>query len=405
MPDLSFLDWPFLEPSHRSLRRRVEDWAAAHAEALVDHHDVDGSCRRLVAEMGRARLLDAVVSGAHGGLHAGLDVRSLCVARETLAYHAGLADFAFAMQGLGTGPISLFGSPELQTRYLQPVREGRRVAAFALSEAEAGSDVAAMATSASTDGPGHVRLDGEKLWISNGGVADHYVVFARSGEGPGTKGMSAYVVDADAPGLSIAERIDVTAPHPLARLRFEGCRVPLAQRIGQGGDGFRIAMATLDVFRSTVGAAALGMARRALDEATERAASRSMFGGTLGDLQLTQASLADSATEIDAAALLIYRAAWARTGAPRASPARRRWPRCSRPKRRSASSTAPSRFSGRRACASAPRSRSCTVRCGRCASTRARPRCRRSSSRGRCSASGPARGRTRRHERTEADHG
>jgi acyl-CoA dehydrogenase len=314
MADASFLEWPFLDASHRALRARVEGWAAVEAEALIDHHDADGSCRRLVAAMGRAGLLDAVVPGAYGGLHAGLDVRSLCIARETLAYHAGLADFAFAMQGLGTGSLSLFGSPELKTRYLQPVREGRRIAAFALSEQDAGSDVAAMSTLATPDGPDHVRLDGEKLWISNGGIADHYVVFVRSGEGPGTKGMSAFMVDADAQGLSIAERIDVTAPHPLARIRFEACRVPLSQRVGKAGEGFRIAMATLDVFRSTVGAAALGMARRALDEAAGRAQSRRMFGGVLADLQLTQAALADSATEIDAAALLIYRAAWAKDG-------------------------------------------------------------------------------------------
>jgi acyl-CoA dehydrogenase len=312
MADASFLDWPFLDPSHRALRARFDAWAAAQAEALIDHHDADASCRRLVAAMGGAGLLDAVVPHEHGGLHRGLDVRSLCIARETLAYHAGLADFAFAMQGLGTGALSLFGSAEQTARYLPPVREGRRIAAFALSEAEAGSDVAAMTTSATPDGPDHVRLDGEKLWISNGGIADHYVVFVRSGEGPGTRGLSAFMVDADAPGLHIAERIDVIAPHPLARIRFEACRVPLSRRIGKGGDGFKIAMATLDVFRSTVGAAALGMARRALDEATGRALSRRMFGATLGDLQLTQAALADSATEIDAAALLIYRAAWAK---------------------------------------------------------------------------------------------
>lgn len=312
MADRSFLTWPFLDESHRALRGALDAWARRHVTDLVDHHDTDGSCRRLVAALGEAGFLDHVVPAAQGGAAERLDVRSLCIARETLAWHSGLADFAFAMQGLGTGPISLFGSEELKARYLPPVRQGRAIAAFALSEADAGSDVAAMTARAIPDGPGHVRLEGEKTWISNGGIADHYVVFAREDDGPGTKGISAYVVDADTPGFTIAARIDVTAPHPLATLAFRGCRLPLSQRIGASGDGFRIAMATLDVFRSTVGAAALGLARRALDEATERAATRRMLGGVLADLQLTQAALADSATDIDAAALLIYRAGWAK---------------------------------------------------------------------------------------------
>jgi acyl-CoA dehydrogenase len=227
-----------------------------------------------------------------------------------LAWHEGLADFAFAMQGLGTGPISLFGSEAQKQRYLPPVARGEAIAAFALSEAEAGSDVAAMTTRAEPDGAAHVRLNGAKTWISNGGIADHYIVFAREGEGKGTRNISAFIVDAGLAGFEIADRIEVTAPHPLATLRFNDCRIATSQRIGVPGEGFKIAMATLDVFRSTVGAAALGLGRRALDEATARAASRPMFGGMLGDLQLTQAALADSATEIDAAALLIYRAAW-----------------------------------------------------------------------------------------------
>ncbi len=214
------------------------------------------------------------------------------------------------MQGLGTGSISLFGTDAVKTKYLPPVREGRHIAAFALSEPEAGSDVSALATTATKDGPGHVRLDGVKTWISNGGIADHYVVFARTGEAPGAKGLSAFVVDADTPGLSIAGRIDVIAPHPLATLRFAACRVPVANRLGAPGEGFKVAMATLDIFRSTVAAAALGLARRGLDEAVERAATRKLFGAPLADLQLTQASIADSASEIDAAALLVYRAAW-----------------------------------------------------------------------------------------------
>jgi acyl-CoA dehydrogenase len=318
MPDVTFLDWPFFDDGHRRFAGELRDWAGREVAALVDHHDVDGSCRKLVRALGDAGWLRATIPAAHGGLHQGFDVRTLCLARETLAWHDGLADFAFAMQGLGTGPITLFGSPELKDRVLPRVGRGEAIAAFALSEPEAGSDVAATRTTATPDGPDHVRIDGEKTWISNGGIADAYVVFARSGEGPGAKGLSAYLVEADNPGLRIAERIDVIAPHPLARLSFEGCRVPLAHRIGGPGEGFKVAMATLDVFRSTVGAAALGMARRALDEATGRAASRKLFGAPLGDLQLTQAALADMATGVDASALLVYRAAWTKDcGAPR----------------------------------------------------------------------------------------
>jgi acyl-CoA dehydrogenase len=317
MPDSSFLDWPFLDPAHRRFAEALREWAGSELTGLVDHRDVDGSCRRLVAALGEGGWLRAVVPQAHGGLHSGFDVRTLCLARETLAWHDGLADFAFAMQGLGTGPISLFGSPEMQARVLPAVGEGTRIAAFALSEPEAGSDVAAMATTATPDGP-DVRLDGEKTWISNGGIADHYVVFARTGEAPGARGLSAFLVEADAPGLTIAERIETIAPHPLATLRFEGCRVPLANRIGGPGEGFKVAMATLDVFRSTVGAAALGFARRALDEALARASSRSLFGAPLGDLQMTQGALAEMALDVDASALLVYRAAWTKdSGAAR----------------------------------------------------------------------------------------
>jgi acyl-CoA dehydrogenase len=263
-----------------------------------------------VRRLGEGGWLKAVVPQAYGGLSPAFDVRTLCLARETLAYHDGLADFAFAMQGLGTGPITLFGSEPMKEKYLPPVARGEAIAAFALSEPEAGSDVAAMTTTAVPDGPDHVRLDGVKTWISNGGIADHYVVFARSGEAPGAKGLSAYVVDAQTPGLTIENRIDVIAPHPLATLRFEGCRVPLSQRVGGPGEGFKVAMATLDVFRSTVGAAALGLARRALAEGLRHASSRKLFGAPLGELQLTQAALADMATGVDSAALLVYRAAW-----------------------------------------------------------------------------------------------
>jgi acyl-CoA dehydrogenase len=310
MSDLSHLDWPFFDDTHRKFGSRLARWSAEILSAQIDHSDVDRACRTLVRALGDAGWLRAVAPAAYGGTFDRLDVRTLCLAREILAWHDSLADFAFAIQGLGTASISLFGSDALKSRYLPPVCAGRHIAAFALSEPKAGSDVGALATTAAKDGRGHVRLNGAKTWISNGGIADHYVVFARTGEAPGAKGLSAFVVDADAPGLSIAGRIDTIAPHPLATLRFADCRVPLANRIGAAGEGFKVAMATLDIFRPTVGAAALGLARRAFDETVDRAATRELFGAPLASLQLTQASIADSCSEIDAAALLVYRAAW-----------------------------------------------------------------------------------------------
>lgn len=313
MADRTFLDWPFLEDRHRALATRAEEWSAANMPALVDHGDVDGSCERLVAALGKSGFLD--FAAPEDGQ---FDVRSLCLLREIFARHDGLADFAFAMQGLGTGALTLAGSPALKEMVLPGVRAGRTIAAFALTEPEAGSDVAEIALAATPVGNDHIRLDGEKTWISNGGIADHYVVFARTGEAPGAKGITAFSVPADTPGLSIAERLETVAPHPLARLRFENCRVPVSSRIGEGGDGFKIAMTTLDVFRSTVGAAALGFARRALDVTLDRVRSRRLFGAPLAEMQLTQTALAEMATEIDAAALLVYRAAWTRdSGAPR----------------------------------------------------------------------------------------
>jgi acyl-CoA dehydrogenase len=303
------LSWPFFDDGHRRFAEALTRFADS-ALGSLPHDDVDAACRARVKALGEAGFLKAVVPAEHGGLHRRLDVRTLCLAREILAFRDGLSDFAFAMQGLGTASISLFGAQELKARYLPPVRDGRAIAAFALSEPEAGSDVAALAATAKADGASHLRIDGTKTWISNGGIADHYVVFARTGEGPGAKGLSAFVVDADAPGLSVTERIEVIAPHPLATLRFDGVRVPLANRLGGPGDGFKVAMATLDVFRSTVGAAALGFARRALHETVEHAATRKLFGAPLAELQLTQGAIADSASEVDASALLVYRAAW-----------------------------------------------------------------------------------------------
>jgi acyl-CoA dehydrogenase len=303
------LSWPFFDDGHRRFAQALARWADATLAALP-HDDLDAACRARVKALGEGGFLKAVVAAEHGGINRALDVRTLCLARDILAFRDGLSDFAFAMQGLGTASVSLFGSPALKARYLPPVRDGRAIAAFALSEPEAGSDVAALAATAKPDGPSHLRIDGTKTWISNGGIADHYVVFARSGEAAGARGLSAFVVDADTPGLSVTERIEVIAPHPLATLRFEGVRVPLANRLGEAGDGFKVAMATLDLFRSTVGAAALGFARRALHETVERAASRKLFGAPLAELQLTQAAIAESASEVDASALLVYRAAW-----------------------------------------------------------------------------------------------
>jgi acyl-CoA dehydrogenase len=308
---LEHLRWPFFEPRHREFAQALDAWAASEVRDVHDH-DVDAQCRSLVQALGRAGWLRHAVAGkAHGGAADVIDTRMLCLARETLARHNGLADFAFAMQGLGSGAISLAGTPEQRACWLPRVAAGEAIAAFALSEPQAGSDVAAMQCAARVEGE-HAVLDGEKTWISNGGIADFYVVFARSGEAPGSRGISAFVVEAGTPGFEIAERIEVIAPHPLARLRFTGCRVPLAQRIGAAGEGFKVAMRTLDVFRTSVAAAALGFARRAMEEGLARAQSRPMFGQRLADFQLTQAKLAQMATTIDSAALLTYRAAWQR---------------------------------------------------------------------------------------------
>jgi len=311
MPSSPHLDWPFFEPHHKTLAAELDQWASAHLSS--DHNgNVDDACRELVRQLGTAGWLNHAIGGkSYGATSEAIDTRAICLIRETLARHAGLADFAFAMQGLGSGAITLFGTAEQKKKYLPRVAKGEAIAAFALSELNAGSDVAAMQCDARRDGDGYI-LNGDKTWISNGGIADFYVVFARSGEGEGSRGVSAFVVDSGTGGFKIGERVEVIAPHPLARLIFENCRVPGTHLLGEAGRGFRVAMATLDVFRTSVAAAALGFARRALSEALGRATSRKMFGQTLADFQLTQAKLAAMATEIDAAALLTYRAAWQR---------------------------------------------------------------------------------------------
>ena len=306
MADKRYLEWPFFDGRHVDLEAALDEWAATYVRDLHGS-DVDAGCRRLVHLLGEGGWLRHAIGGAGSPI----DTRAICLIRETLARHNGLADFAFAMQGLGSGAISLFGTEVQRERYLPRVARGEAIAAFALSEPDAGSDVAAMRCAARIEGDAYV-LDGDKTWISNGGIADFYVVFARTGEAPGARGISAFIVDADTPGFTIAERIDVIAPHPLARLRFDGCRVPATQRIGAAGQGFKVAMTTLDVFRTSVAAAALGFARRAFDEALAHATQRQMFGQVLADFQLTQAKLAQMATSIDASALLTYRAAWQR---------------------------------------------------------------------------------------------
>jgi len=316
MADTSYLAWPFFDDGHRDFAREVERWAAEALPPLLagaeENSDAVYACvARLVAELGKAGLLRVCVPGAYGGLRENLDVRSLCLAREILGRASGLADFALAMQGLGSVPITLYGSEDQKRSFLPRVAAGSAIAAFALSEPDAGSDVAAVTTTAAREGDSW-RLDGVKTWISNGGLAGYYVVFARSGEAPGAKGLSAFIVDADTPGLDASERIEVIAPHPLATLRLRACRVPADRLLGQPGEGFKIAMATLDAFRSTVGAAALGFARRAMGEASSRALKRRMFGKALAEFQLTQVKLGEMAVSIDAAALLVYRAAWTR---------------------------------------------------------------------------------------------
>lgn len=314
MPDQTYLDWPFFEDHHREHAKKLRDWAETEIAPLEEHEpatteEVDEHTQTFVRKLGEGGWLKYCVPAAYGGAMEKFDVRTLALTRETLAYHSGLADFAFAMQGLGTGSITLFGSDEQKQAYLPPVATGDKIAAFAISEPGGGSDVAAMTTTAELDGNEYV-INGQKTWISNGGIADQYLLFAKTGEAPGAKGLSAFVVSPDTQGFEVSERIDVIAPHPLATITFDNCRVPTTAMLGNPGDGFKVAMATLDVFRTTVGGASLGFARRAMDEAIDRAKDRQAFGQTIADFQLIQAKIADMAVKVDAMALLIYRSAW-----------------------------------------------------------------------------------------------
>ncbi len=318
MSDTTFLQWPFFTDAHRQLAADLRAWSAKEIAAEPDHvpADVDAACRKLAKHLGDAGWLRYAVPKAFGGTLDKLDVRSLCLVRESLGYHSGLADFVFALQGLGAGPITLFGSDAMKQKYLPEVAQGKHIAAFAISEANAGSDVAAMTTAARRDGDGYV-INGEKTWISNAGIAEHYVVFCKFPEG-GEKSYIALLVEAGNPGLKTTKRIDIIAPHPLGTIALTDCRVTADAVVGEPGQGLKVALGTLDVFRSTVGAAALGFARRALDEAVKHTRDRQAFGQPLADFQMTQARIADMATAIDASALLIYRAAWTRDqGAPR----------------------------------------------------------------------------------------
>jgi acyl-CoA dehydrogenase len=293
-----WLDWPFFEKRHRKLADELEQWCIGNLDEPGG--DVDDYCRSLVRKLGDAGFLKLSIDG---------DVRSLAIARATLAFHSGLADFAFAMQGLGSGAIRLFGTDEQKAEWLPKVACGEAIAAFALTEPDAGSDAASIVASAVACHGGW-QLSGEKTYISNGGIADFYVTFARTGEGEGSRGLSAFIVPANSSGLSVAERIEVVAPHPLARLRFDDVRLPPDALVGERGDGFKLAMATLNLFRVTVGAAALGMAGRALVEAVDFTSKRRLGAGTLADNAVTQAKLAEMALAVDASALLIARAAW-----------------------------------------------------------------------------------------------
>ncbi|WP_206019778.1 acyl-CoA dehydrogenase family protein [Pseudomaricurvus alkylphenolicus] len=305
--DKTYLNWPFLEDKHRQLANDIDTWAQANIDGEAHGDiDVDAECSKIVRQLAEAGFLKHCV--ALRDENGKLDVRSMCLMREHLARQSGLADFAFAMQCLGSVAISLFGNDEQQQQYLAAVRAGEKIAAFALTEPDAGSDVAAMSTSAELDGDEYV-INGEKTFISNGGIADFYTLFARTG-GEGARGITAFIVDANTPGLEIAERINVIAPHPLARLKFTNCRVPKSAMLGEKGKGFKVSMATLDVCRSTVGAASLGFARRALAEALQRTASRELFGAPMNQIPGVQTQLAEMATNIDTSALLIYRAAW-----------------------------------------------------------------------------------------------
>ena len=308
------MEWPFFDDSHREFAEKLRDWAIKEIQPLENkepngNEELDHLCREFVKKLGIGGWLQYCVPSSHGGALESFDVRTLALTREILGYYSGLADFSFAMQGLGSGAITLFGSEEQKDSYLPKVASGERIGAFAISEASGGSDVAAMKTTAELSGNEYC-INGSKTWISNAGIADFYVLFARTNDAPGSRGISAFVINSDTPGLSISERINVIAPHPLGTLEFKNCKIPTTNMIGNSGEGFKVAMSTLDVFRTTVGGASLGFAKRALDEAIRRSKEREAFGKSISEFQLIQAKIADMAVKIDAMALLIYRSAW-----------------------------------------------------------------------------------------------
>ena len=314
MSDLTYMEWPFFDDSHREFAENFRDWANREIQPLENkepngNEELDHLCREFVEKLGSGGWLQYCVPSSHGGALESFDVRTLALTREILGYYSGLADFSFAMQGLGSGPITLFGSEEQKDSYLPKVASGEKIGAFAISEAGGGSDVAAMKTTAELSGNEYC-INGSKTWISNAGIADFYVLFARTNDAPGSRGISAFVIDSETPGLSVSERINVIAPHPLGTLELKNCKIPTTNMIGNSGEGFKVAMSTLDVFRTTVGGASLGFAKRALDEAIRRSKEREAFGKSISEFQLIQAKIADMAVKIDAMALLIYRSAW-----------------------------------------------------------------------------------------------
>ncbi len=296
---------PFFTPDHRTLSQSVAKFVELEVNRN-DEGDVEQSVRQYIKALARSGALNYVASDSQ------LDIRSICLIREGLAYASSLADLAFVMQGLGTYAISRAAPDHVRDFWVSRAAEGKAIAAFALTEPEAGSDVAALQTTARRDGDAFV-INGRKRFISNAGIADFYTVFARTGTRENGRAiLSAFVVSARMPGFSVVEQTSLMSPHPIGEIAFIDCRVPVEDMIGNEGDGFRLAMETLDTFRASVGAAACGMARRALDEALRYASVRKQFGKLLAEHQLIQEKLADMSTELDAARLLVYRAAYAR---------------------------------------------------------------------------------------------
>ncbi|MGR3425089.1 MAG: acyl-CoA dehydrogenase family protein [Sagittula sp.] len=310
-------EFPFVEDRHRRLAAEVSAFAAAEpAFAEVEPEDGAAATVHFIRRMGEAGLLTHAVCPPDDPARKP-DSRSLAIIREVLSYHSAVADCAFAIQGIGSAPVSLFGSEDLRRRYLPGFRDGSLIPALALSEPQSGSDVAGTLTEAREDGDSYV-LNGEKTWISNGGIADVYLVVARTGEAPGARGLSAFLVETGTPGFEVAP-FEIINSHPIAALRFNDCRIPRSVLLGTRGEGFRVAMANLDIFRPTVGACGIGFARRALDEALAHVSTRQVMGRALSENEVVRMRLADMAVELEQATLAVYQAVWLADCAPRRS--------------------------------------------------------------------------------------